>query len=172
MPARWLLMRCCDAALSLAPSPAPTPRSTKVTGTELERKIFDACSNKPWGASTTMMSEIAQATYDYQEYPVVMATVWKKVGAKGSEWRVVYKALNLLEFLIRNGSERSVEDARDHMYQLRMLCDFQYSDASTGQDQGINVREKARQIRELLDDRERLKEEREKASRTAASTAA
>ena len=58
-----------------------------------------------------MLAEIAQSTYDYQEYPVVMATLWKKVGSKGSEWRVVYKALNLLEFLIRNGSERSVEDA-------------------------------------------------------------
>ena len=34
--------------------------ATKVTGTELERKIADACSNKPWGASTTMMSEIAR----------------------------------------------------------------------------------------------------------------
>ena len=110
-----------------------------------------------------MLTEIAQSTYDYQEYPVVMATMWKKVGSKGSEWRVVYKALNLLEFLIRNGSERSVEDARDHMYQLRTLCDFQYTDAGTGQDQGINVREKSRQICELLDDRERLKEERDKA---------
>jgi len=29
------------------------------------------------------------------------------------------KALTLLEYLIRNGSERSVEDARDHIYQIR-----------------------------------------------------
>ena len=38
--------------------------STKVTGTELEKKIAEACSNKPWGASSTMLSEIAQSTYD------------------------------------------------------------------------------------------------------------
>ena len=29
------------------------------------------------------------------------------------------KALTLLEYLIRNGSERSVEDGRDHIYQIR-----------------------------------------------------
>ena len=72
------------------------------------------------------------------------------------------KALTLLEYLIRNGSERSVEDGRDHIYQIRTLCDFQYTEPG-GVDQGINVREKSRQIVDLLNDRERLKEEREKA---------
>ena len=70
-----------------------------------------------------MMSEIAQSTYDYQDYPVVMKEVWKRVSGKSHEWRIVYKAPNLLEYLIRNGSERAVEDARDHMYQLRSLVD-------------------------------------------------
>ena len=102
--------------------------STKMTGTELEKKIAESCSNQPWGASTTMLSEIAQATYDYQEYPVVMSNVWKRIGERGKTWRIMYKALSLLEYLIRNGSERAVEDARDHMYQLRTLCDFQHSD--------------------------------------------
>ena len=36
----------------------------KVTGTELEKKIAEACSNKPWGASSTMLGELAQCTYD------------------------------------------------------------------------------------------------------------
>ena len=33
--------------------------------------------------------------------------------------RTLTKALTLLEYLIRNGSERSVEDGRDHIYQIR-----------------------------------------------------
>ena len=36
-----------------------------------------------------MQAEIAQATYDYQEYPVVMANVWKRVNESGKNWRVV-----------------------------------------------------------------------------------
>lgn len=135
--------------------------AVQVGGSPLEKKIMEACANKPWGASTTMMSELAQATYDYQEYPVVMAGVWKRMGERGALWRVCYKSLCLLEYLICNGSERAVEDARDHMYQLRSLGDFQYSHEGT--DHGINVREKSRKICELLNDRARLKEEREKA---------
>lgn len=52
--------------------------------------------------------------------------------------------------------------ARRALVQLRTLCDFRFTDSS-GQDQGINVREKSRQICEILNDRERLKEERDKA---------
>ena len=74
---------------------------TKLGGTELEKKIQEACSNKPWGASTTMMSEIAQSTYDYQDYPVVMKEIWRRVGESARNWRVVYKALTLLEYLVR-----------------------------------------------------------------------
>ena len=134
----------------------------KAAGTEIEKKIAGATSNKPWGASSTMLAEIAQSTYDYQEYTEVMACVWKRVGEKGVNWRICYKALNLLDYLIRNGSERSIEDSKDHMYQLRALQEFQYK-SPEGKDEGINVREKSKQICELLNDAPRLKEERDKA---------
>lgn len=44
--------------------PYRPPRSNKLAGSEIERKIAEATSNKPWGASTTMMQEIAQLTFD------------------------------------------------------------------------------------------------------------
>ena len=76
--------------------------SVKVTGTELEKKIAEACSNKPWGASSTMLAEIAQSTYDYQEYPVVMSNVWKRVGESSKNWRVVYKVRRLYTMAVRS----------------------------------------------------------------------
>jgi len=42
-----------------------------------------------------MLAEIAQSTYDYQEYPVVMQNVWKRVNESGRNWRIVYKARSL-----------------------------------------------------------------------------
>ena len=66
-----------------------------------------------------------------------MQNVWKRVNESGKNWRIVYKALTLLEYLIRNGSERAVEDGRDHIYQIRTLCDFQHTEPG-GVDQGIN----------------------------------
>ena len=72
------------------------------------------------------------------------ACVERTRGGGASAWDRVFsppdfctQALTLLEYLLRNGSERSVEDARDHMYQLRTMCDFQYVEAG-GVDQGIN----------------------------------
>lgn len=48
------------------------------------------------------------------------------------------QALSLLDYLIRNGSERVIDDARDHVYQIRTLNDFQYTEPGTGVDHGIN----------------------------------
>ena len=50
----------------------------------------------------------------------------------------VPQGLSLLDYLIRNGSERVIDDARDHVYQIRTLNDFQYTEPGTGVDHGIN----------------------------------
>ena len=47
------------------------------------------------------------------------------------------QALTLLEFLIKNGSERVVDDARAHVSTIKMLRSFHYIDEK-GKDQGIN----------------------------------
>lgn len=43
---------------------SPGVRRNKLAGTEMERKIAEATNNKPWGASSTMLQEIAQGTFD------------------------------------------------------------------------------------------------------------
>ena len=47
------------------------------------------------------------------------------------------KALQLLEYLVKNGSERVVDDARSHVGTIKMLRNFYYVDEK-GKDQGIN----------------------------------
>ncbi len=49
------------------------------------------------------------------------------------------QALQLLEYLIKNGSERTVDDARSHIGTIKMLRNFHYID-DKGKDQGINGR--------------------------------
>ena len=77
----------------------------------------------------------------------------------GKNWRQVYKALTLLEYLIKNGHERVVHNARDHQYEIKGLSHFEYIDEK-GKDQGINVRNRSKEIVALLNDPERIKEER------------
>lgn len=47
------------------------------------------------------------------------------------------QALQLLEYLVKNGSERVVDDARGHIGTIKMLRNFYYVDEK-GKDQGVN----------------------------------
>jgi epsin len=76
--------------------------------------------------------------------------------------RLTDKALQLLEFLIKNGSERVIDDARAHVSLLKMLRQFHFIDQN-GKDQGINVRNRAKELAELLSDVDRIRTERKKA---------
>ncbi|CAM9324340.1 unnamed protein product, partial [Ectocarpus sp. 12 AP-2014] len=73
-------------------------------------------------------------------------------------WR--RQALCLLEHLIKNGAERVIEDARDNLHRVRMLSDFNYYEGPI--DKGSGVREKSKQVIELLKDNDMIREEREK----------
>jgi epsin len=72
------------------------------------------------------------------------------------------QALQLLEFLIKNGSERVIDDARSHLSLLKMLRQFHYIDQN-GKDQGVNVRNRSKELAELLGDVDRIRAERKKA---------
>lgn len=74
----------------------------------------------------------------------------------------IFQALQLLEFLIKNGSERVIDDARSHLSLLKMLKQFHYIDQN-GKDQGINVRNRSKELAELLSDVEKIRGERKKA---------
>ena len=69
-------------------------------------KVREATSNDPWGPSSTMMSEIADLTYNVAAFSEIMQMVWKRLNDHGKNWRHVYKALVLLEYLIKTGSEK------------------------------------------------------------------
>ena len=46
------------------------------------------------------------------------------------------KGLSLLEHIIKNGNERSVEDARDHMHKIRSLTDFNFYEGTIDRGNG------------------------------------
>lgn len=92
----------------------------------------------------------------------------------------------LLEYLVKNGSERVVDDARSHVSMIKMMKNFHYVDEK-GKDQGINgnsppsfffviysffdlftfflVRSRAKELAELLGDVDAIKAERKKAKK-------
>ncbi|KAM7453881.1 hypothetical protein BLSTO_05367 [Blastocystis sp. subtype 1] len=118
--------------------------------TELEKTLDQALSNENWGASGTMLNDIAQASYNEADYRVISDAIWKTLAA-----------LNLIDHLIRNGSPRIIDDTRDRIEKLRALQDFSFKEQQY--ERGNGIREKASLIIELLDDDSRLRFERKKA---------
>ncbi|CAP27532.1 Protein CBR-EPN-1 [Caenorhabditis briggsae] len=121
-------------------------------------KVREATSNDPWGPSTALMSEIADLTHNPMAFTEIMSIVWKRLNDSGKNWRHVYKSLVLLDFLIKCGHEKVAQQCRENVFTIETLKDFQH--VEDNRDQGLNIREKAKQITSLLADDERLKNER------------
>ncbi|KAI3351918.1 hypothetical protein L3Q82_020747, partial [Scortum barcoo] len=130
---------------------------------EVESKVREATNDDPWGPPGQLMSEISRATFMYEQFPEVMNMLWARMLRDNKKnWRRVYKSLLLLAHLIRNGSERVVTSSREHLYDLRSLESYQFVDEN-GKDQGVNVRQKVKELVEFVQDDDRLREERKKA---------
>merc|ERR1719326_1699027 len=120
-------------------------------GSELERKLKEATSNENWGCPNSLLAEIGQATWSPDDYRTVMSCVWSTMGEPPKYWRRILKALNLLEYLLKSGSERCIDEARDNLYKIRSLEGFHHEEEG-----------KAKGVAELLNDRSTLREERDK----------
>lgn len=136
--------------------------------TEAEAKVREATNNEPWGASTSLMAQIAQGTHNYREREEVVGFIFRRFTEKAAnEWRQIYKLLQLLEYLIKNGNERVIDDVRANVLLLQMLKLFHYID-SKGRDQGINVRNRVKTLLALMGDDALIRSERKKAKANAA----
>ena len=125
----------------------------------------EATNDDPWGPSGVQMQEIAAFTFAYEAFPEAMGMLWKRLLQDNKQnWRRVYKSLLLLDYLLKNGSERVVTSCREHIYDLRGLENFTFVDEN-GKDQGINIRHKVGDMLEFVQDDDRLRDERKKAKK-------
>ncbi|KNB41190.1 ENTH domain-containing protein, partial [Blastocystis sp. subtype 4] len=86
-----------------------------------------------------MLSDIAQASYnEYSvgcgflissaDYQVIKEAIFKALASQPKYWKIIFKALNLIDHLIRNGSPRMIDDARDNIEKLRSLQEFSFKE--------------------------------------------
>lgn len=67
-------------------------------------QVREATSNDPWGPSSSLMSEIADLTFNVVAFAEVMGMVWKRLNDSGKNWRHVYKVNPVKEiFMILRG---------------------------------------------------------------------
>lgn len=128
--------------------------------TDLENKVRAACADTTWGASGSDLMQIAQGTYSREDYALIMSVVWQRLGS--TRWRCVYKALEVLKYLVMHGSSRCLEDARAAQHHIQTLEHYRFVDPNTHRDEGENVRTRARLVVAMIADPAILDEEREK----------
>lgn len=59
---------------------------------EIEAKVNEATSDDPWGASSTLMQEISQATNNFSDFNEIMPAIFRNfMEREANEWRQIYK---------------------------------------------------------------------------------
>ena len=58
-----------------------------------------------------------------------MKELWKKLNSKAKEWRRIQNTLSTLEFLIKNGAPRVIQEIKLDMHRIRSLTSFSYYEA-------------------------------------------
>lgn len=135
--------------------------------TDTELKVEEATNGDHWGPHGTAMSEIAQMCFDNAKHKEIMQVLARRLTDTGEEWRHVYKALLLLEFLVKHGPMKVVYEVQGNISFLEELQSFKYKDKN-GKDHGLNVRNRAKELTTLVGDQERVLLEREAAQKNKA----
>ncbi|ORE06277.1 ENTH-domain-containing protein [Rhizopus microsporus var. microsporus] len=126
---------------------------------EVQIKVREATSNDPHGPSGVILNELAQLTFNEHDFIEIMDMLDKRLNDKGKNWRHVFKALVVLDYLLHFGSENVVMYAKENVYVIKTLREFQHLD-DAGRDVGHNVRQKANEVTSLILDDQRLRDER------------
>jgi epsin len=132
----------------------------KMAKNPLEKALNEATSDVNWNASNKVLQEIADHTYSFGDFTEVMKHIWKRLSSERKNWRRILKTLSLIEYLIKNGSPRCIQEFRDEIYQIRTLQDFSHYE--DGQDRGAAIREVSKRVVTLLNDEQKIDEERKK----------
>ncbi|CAH8649097.1 unnamed protein product [Heterobilharzia americana] len=107
------------------------------------------------------MAEIADKTHNVMAFTEIMQMIWKRLNDRNKHWRHVCKALVLLDYLTKTGSDKVATQCRENIHSIETLKCFEH--VEDGKDFGQSVREKAHRLSMLLRNDELLHEERTKA---------
>ncbi|CAD8083427.1 unnamed protein product [Paramecium sonneborni] len=135
----------------------------KLTKSPLEQTLSESTSNENWNTPTKLLQELAEASYGYTSCDIIMKFIWKRLDSDNREWRRILKTLNIIEYLIKNGAPHCVGEFRNNISKIRSFSDFFLVDQ--GSDKGLSIRDKTKQLVDLLSNENLIIEERESAKK-------
>lgn len=135
----------------------------KATGDDMVNLVHEATNDtEKWGPTGPQMEKICHAFNGEGRYAIVEELEYRIRHAKDS-WRPCYKSLLVVDYLARNAKEERLKLLAVFKSLLSQLASSFYYTNSQGVDHGISVRERCKNILELLSDPALLQEERDKA---------
>ena len=106
------------------------------TKVEYKKILTEATSNENWNIANSKLQVLADHTYNWEDYNVIMKHLWAKLACKPKEWRRIFKAMSVMDYLVKNGAPRVIQELKDDMYKIKTLENFSYKDNGNDRGQG------------------------------------
>ncbi|EEY54785.1 uncharacterized protein PITG_08334 [Phytophthora infestans T30-4] len=130
-------------------------------------------SHQTTGIPMSVMNELASRTHNVVDCPCIQARIWEILIDHQQNPALLKKALNLLQYLLVNGSQEVLKDTRSPARASFLLelateynkYEFEQYEFSQNLDVGAGVRKTAAEINTLLKDDDALLEARQRAGK-------
>ena len=137
-----------------------------IGSSDVEVMVKEATNSDPYGPAGIVLADLSDMVSRRPEVrQEALQTLLTRLEEFPDKHRKIYKALVVIEYLLKNATLRVIEDIKDPIMleEIEKKKKFHYINEENGQDEGQQVRTKATAVLNLLKDRERLTAERESA---------
>ena len=100
----------------------------KVSKADLEKKLAEATTNETGFANISLLNEISSRTDDSEYCKIIVNYCMKILSLKPKFWKRIIKDLNLIEHIVKTGSQNFVDEIKDKRDKLRDLNSFTYEE--------------------------------------------
>ena len=100
----------------------------KVSKADLEKKLAEATTNETGFANISLLNEISSRTDDSDCCKIIVNYCMKILSLKPKFWKRILKDLNLIEHIVKTGSQNFVDEIKDKRDKLRDLNSFTYEE--------------------------------------------
>ena len=100
----------------------------KVSQADLEKKLVEATPNETGMSNISLLNEISSRTDDSEECKIVVKYCLKLLTLKPKLWKKILRDLNLIEHVIKTGSQNFIEQIKEERDKLRDLNNFSYEE--------------------------------------------
>ncbi len=100
----------------------------KVSQADLEKKLVEATPNETGFSNISLLNEISSRTDDSEQCKIIVKYCMKLLTLKPKFWKKILRALQLIEHVVKTGSQNFVEQIKDERDKIRDLHNFTYED--------------------------------------------